>query len=147
MSSFDETLSRRPEASALGAPPRVFYLVLAVQCDRPLESSHRFRLEDLDEVMIGRGISFAAERELVEGRRILVVRVPDGQISREHARILRAGDRWVLEDENSKNGVLVNGAAARRAWLTDGDLFEIGHTFFLYREESTQIDDDGRRDD
>ncbi|WP_394826872.1 sigma 54-interacting transcriptional regulator [Pendulispora albinea] len=142
MSSYDETLSRRPEAIALGIPPKGFYLVLAVQCDRPFDGAYRFRLDDLDEVLIGRGVAFAADRELTEGRRTLAVRVPDGQVSREHARMLRAGERWVLEDENSKNGVLVNGAAARRAWLNDGDLFEIGHTFFFYREEIAQTEDE-----
>ncbi|WP_394848193.1 sigma 54-interacting transcriptional regulator [Pendulispora brunnea] len=145
MSSFDETLSKRPgELNAYWLKPVAAYLVLALQCDRPLESASRYRLEELDEVLIGRGAALSTSREAVEGRRVLAVRVPDGRISREHARLVRAGDRWVLEDSNSKNGVIVNGSVTQRAWLSDGDLFEIGHTFFLYREEAFTGDDENR---
>ncbi|HWL87275.1 MAG TPA: sigma 54-interacting transcriptional regulator [Polyangiaceae bacterium] len=150
MSSTDETVSKRPgELKADWLRPVRAYLVLAFQCDRPLERASRYRLYELDEVRIGRGVldasveaSHEVSQEGQSPRKRLVVRVPDALVSREHARLVRAGDRWILEDKNSKNGVLVNGVAGRSTWLRDGDTFEIGHTFFLYREESHSSEDD-----
>ncbi len=139
MSSNDETVSKRPgELKASWLKPASAYLVLAVQCDQPLAAAQRFALHDLDEVFVGRGVlggQVESLQEPVESRRRLTLRLPDALVSREHARLVRAGDRWILEDKNSKNGVLVNGVAGRSNWLRDGDFFEIGHAFFFYREE------------
>ncbi|WP_394825107.1 sigma 54-interacting transcriptional regulator [Pendulispora albinea] len=140
----DETLSKRShEVNAVRLASVRPYLVLAVQCEQPLERARRYWLHGVDEVLIGRGELEPEGAQVVsEERRTIVVRVPDPRASREHARLLRADNRWVLVDENSKNGVFVNGVAAQRAWLNDGDLFEIGHTFFLFREDAVSPEDD-----
>jgi transcriptional regulator with GAF, ATPase, and Fis domain len=41
--------------------------------------------------------------------------------------------KWILEDAKSKNGTFVNGAPVTRVELTDGDVVETGHVFFVFR--------------
>lgn len=58
--------------------------------------------------------------------------LPDRQISRQHARISRQGDTFVIEDLGSKNGTYVNGEpVVDRRVLTDGDVVQIGLAYQL----------------
>ena len=109
-------------------------LFLALECDRPLAPSARFLLSNVDAVTIGRGDDRFVARTLEGGARRLVVRVPDRRMSASHAQISKVMGRWVIEDAGSKNGTFVNGAPRQRVVLTDGDLLELGHTLFLYRD-------------
>ncbi len=111
-------------------------LYLLLECDRPLASSSRHALADLDQVVVGRGPHRRAARSERDGSRLLVLGVPDSRMSMVHARLVRDMGRWILEDAGSKNGVILNGERHERAVLEDGDLFELGHTLFLFREES-----------
>jgi hypothetical protein len=55
------------------------------------------------------------------------VTIEDPLVSRHHARIVLEGERAVLYDLNSRNGVKVNGAPVREpAELKDGDRLRIG---------------------
>lgn len=45
----------------------------------------------------------------------------DAGVSRHHARIVRSGDGWAIEDLGSSNGTRVNGRRVSRALLRDGD--------------------------
>jgi transcriptional regulator with GAF, ATPase, and Fis domain len=104
-----------------------------IECDQPLEPSTRFSLAAVDAVTLGRG-DRGATLEEDPTRRHLLVRIPDPRVSSLHARVLRSMEGWVLEDAGSKNGTLVNGTTQARAVLSDGDLLELGGTFFLYRD-------------
>ena len=75
------------------------------------------------------------ERRAGRGGTIVELTIPDGCMSTTHARLVRIGGRWVLEDPGSKNGTTVNGARERRTFLGDGDWIEIGGTTLRYREE------------
>jgi transcriptional regulator with GAF, ATPase, and Fis domain len=55
-------------------------------------------------------------------------------MSSAHARLTNALARWVVEDRGSRNGTRVNGKPVERHVLRDGDLLELGHTFFIYQE-------------
>src|SRR5262249_39319693 len=86
------------------------------------------------------------------GARKLIIRVPDPWMSATHATATKVLGRWVLTDANSKNGTRINGALHPRAALADGDLVELGHTFFLFRdalptpaEESQDLEADPAR--
>jgi DNA-binding NtrC family response regulator len=114
-----------------GAAVMALYVLL--EADRPLVPSSRHLLGQLDEVEIGRGDSRTVERMTIAGKQRLVVRSPDVQMSRPHALLRRESDRWIVEDARSTNGVRVNGELRRAATLEDGDVIELGHTFFLYR--------------
>lgn len=67
------------------------------------------------------------------GRRRLRLSFPDQWMSTRHARIERTiGGFWVT-DEDSKNGLLLNGERTRNAFVVDGDWIEAGHTVLRYR--------------
>ncbi|MDQ3262286.1 MAG: sigma 54-interacting transcriptional regulator [Myxococcota bacterium] len=110
------------------------FLVLALESEQPLSPSLRFSLQSLHEVRVGRAAERGDTRREEAHRNILELRIPDPRLSSRHARLVRELGRWVLEDEGSKNGVLVNGVQQRRAVLSHGDLIEVGHSFLLYVE-------------
>jgi len=56
------------------------------------------------------------------------VALVDVRLSRRHARIVREGDAYFLEDLASSNGTQLNGEAVTRAALVRGDTIEIGDT-------------------
>jgi len=105
------------------------YLFLVLEAHRPAAPPLRFSLAALDELTVGRG-----ERGVEPSRRRLHARVTDPWMSSAHARFTRVARRWVVEDTASKNGIRVNGDVQARAELEDGDVVEIGHTYFLFRE-------------
>lgn len=51
--------------------------------------------------------------------------LPDSHVSGRHARIVRDGDRFEIEDTHSSNGIRVNGRRALRASLEGGEEIEI----------------------
>ncbi len=56
------------------------------------------------------------------------IQLVDATVSKEHAEILREGDRWQVRDLDSRNGTRVNGEDVHgTAPLAVGDLLEIGH--------------------
>ena len=59
-------------------------------------------------------------------------------ISRQHARFVRDGSLYRLEDLNSSNGCFVNGKAAKRYNLNDGDLITLGKYELLYEGGSPE---------
>jgi len=125
--SIDARSQRRP-----GEPIRQPHLIVALECSRPTALSARYSLAGIHTVHVGRGSNRGADRRETAGGRQLVVRVPDRWMSSSHARIEHSFGRWVLEDTDSKNGTIVNGEPVRRAVLQDGDIFELGHTVFLF---------------
>ena len=57
--------------------------------------------------------------------------LPDGFASGQHALIVYRNGRWWLEDQDSRNGTLLNDVTVKEtAVLTTGDLVEIGGTEF-----------------
>jgi DNA-binding NtrC family response regulator len=121
---------RRPPGEAQLHPQ----LLVALECDRPLAASLRCSLAHVDEVVLGRGRERSAERTKDGEVRRLTVRVPDPWMSSTHARLVQVMGRWVLEDAGSRNGTVLNGVRHERGPLGDGDLCELGHTLFLFRE-------------
>jgi hypothetical protein len=55
-------------------------------------------------------------------------------VSREHARVLVAGNTALIEDLGSRNGVFVNSVRVDRQELQHGDLITIGETQFRFVE-------------
>jgi hypothetical protein len=106
-------------------------LFLVLECNKPLALPARYLLRGLDEVAIGRGEARSAG---IEGA-TLALRVADRRISTSHARLRRVGEGWVIEDQGSKNGTLVDGKRVQRTALADGALLELGDTFLLFRTD------------
>ncbi len=56
-------------------------------------------------------------------------------VSRQHARLLKRGDLWLLEDLNSLNGTFVNNAEVKPGnpvVLKDGDAIRLSHMSFVF---------------
>ncbi len=64
----------------------------------------------------------------------------DHQVSKRHARIVRSGDSYLIEDLGSTNGTKVNEQTliGSRS-LGNGDVIEVGDTKFVFTESSTTI--------
>jgi EmrB/QacA subfamily drug resistance transporter len=62
--------------------------------------------------------------------------LPDDQVSRRHADILRAADGYVVRDLHSANGTLVNGQRIGKDHpLHEGDTIVVGNTSFVYHND------------
>jgi DNA-binding NtrC family response regulator len=131
---------RATAASPTGRPQ----LILLALSDEPQAASSRHLLDDVDEVRFGRGPR-AVERA-PGGRRVLELRVPDRRMSSNHGKLVRGPSGWVLDDPDSKNGAVVDGAITRQALVGDGAIIELGHTFFVFRhgpvEDAAALDSD-----
>jgi DNA-binding NtrC family response regulator len=84
----------------------------------PLTGRTRLRVGRLDDVPQGR-------EDLVE--------VPDRWMSGEHAELSLTQEGWELRDLGSKNGTRIWGQQKSVAVLADGDVFETGSTFWVFR--------------
>ena len=109
------------------------HLVLVLEGGRPLAGGARHVLENVDEVRIGRGTERSARRVHEGGTRRLHLTIPDRRASSAHMLLTRRGDEVEYEDLGSSNGSWVDFVPATRGTLADGDVIEIGHTFFRYR--------------
>jgi len=74
------------------------------------------------------GKEFALMREATLGRAsTCTIIVTEASVSREHARLYRDGDEYILVDKKSGNGTFVNGERIARRALRHGDLVSLGH--------------------
>ena len=95
-------------------------------------SGTNFPLDPSRETLLGRGTDCH-------------ITVPDPMCSRVHAIIWFEEDRWLIRDDDSRNGTLVNGQKVEQATLDDGHLVRIGSNEFelhLSDEPATSDTDD-----
>jgi DNA-binding NtrC family response regulator len=130
----NSTLTEGPGAVS-GGVKCAAYLYRVLDADRPAAPSARFCLAAVDEVSFGRSDVRSASRGDEGGKRMLRLGIADRWMSGHHARLSRVLRAWVLEDTKSKNGVRRNGELVQRAELADGDVLELGRTFFVFRLE------------
>jgi transcriptional regulator of acetoin/glycerol metabolism len=101
---------------------------------RPLAGGSRHSLGNIDHVTLGRGETRVASRIVEDDRRTLQLQLPDRRMSAAHARLERRASGWTIQDRQSTNGVYVNGRQIDEATLADGDILELGHTLFRFRQ-------------
>jgi DNA-binding NtrC family response regulator len=121
------------------------FLVLGLECDRPLAGAARFSLESVDLVTLGRGPARSATRRQERGVVILDLRVPAASLSTAHARLVRTGAEWVIEDAGSTNGTYVNGERVERSVVHEGDVITAGRAVFVL-SGTRMTPTDGRAD-
>ncbi len=63
------------------------------------------------------------------------IALADPGVSRNHARIIREGDDFIVEDLRSTNGTEVNGQPIRRRRLADGDVVKLANSSLQFRRE------------
>lgn len=74
------------------------------------------------------------------------IRLTERNISRHHARIVRQGDSWFLEDQRSYNGAYVNGVRiSGRQELAHGDLVQLGDYRVEVNDEALDTREQGHR--
>ena len=61
-------------------------------------------------------------------------------ISRHHAKIIRDGEKYIVVDLESANGVRVNGAEFERVELQSGDTLELGHVRMKFTSGNEYVD-------
>lgn len=79
------------------------------------------------------------DREITIGRGVEnVVRIDNPAVSKNHARIIKDQDQYVIEDLDSTNGTFIKEKPIRRLALRDDDEITIGkHTLKIFLEEKT----------
>jgi len=127
------TLEHGRDGASPGAPRPLGPLLFRLLCGDDLsQPPARYALGRFLQVELGRASPSAAG----PGEKLLRIDVRDSFASSRHAHLERADGDWRLRDEGSRNGTLVNdqrAPAGESVPLRDGDLIEIGHTFFLFR--------------
>ena len=125
-----QTLSHYDDTAA-PSDGRGAYLVLAMDCSRPLAPSERFDLTDVGEVAVGRGsvrgMSNSEERTRID--------IDDQWMSTNQFALTASGSgTWVLTDAGSKNGTAVNGIRKSGCELSDGDIIDCGRSVLVFRD-------------
>jgi adenylate cyclase len=92
--------------------------------ERPGSEPRLYELKDGSTIHIGR----AASNDIT---------LPHSSISRSHAVIEGRRDAWVLKDQRSANGVLVNGVRVERAELKSGDVIGLGDIKLRFEDMSS----------
>ena len=104
-------------------------LIVAMDCQALDDSPESLSLVGVSEASIGRG---PARRWAAAGGRARLD-LADRWISQDHARLVRDGDRWAIEDAGSRNGTRVNRERVERKTVADGDVVECGGTTLMLR--------------
>jgi len=76
-------------------------------------------LLDRDEILIGRAGD-------------VTIPLDEASVSRHHAIIRKYDQKFIIEDQNSKNGTYVNGKKCGETMLKDQDVIGIGRTIFKF---------------
>jgi FHA domain-containing protein len=63
------------------------------------------------------------------------IALSDPGVSRNHARVVREGDDFIVEDLRSTNGTEVNGQPVRRRRLANGDMLKLASSTLQFRRE------------
>ncbi|MFZ5632918.1 MAG: FhaA domain-containing protein [Bacillota bacterium] len=63
--------------------------------------------------------------------------LPDGSVSRRHARLEPLKGSWVVTDLNSTNGTYVNGERIKTKTLSPGDSLKLGSTLFAFKVDES----------
>src|SRR5436190_3606122 len=92
----------------------------------------------------GQRRSFSITRDLtVIGRREdCDLRIPLGDVSRKHCRLVMDGDVIRVEDLGSSNGTFRNGERIQQTELTAGDTLQVGPVVFCVQVDGTPAEDE-----
>jgi predicted component of type VI protein secretion system len=87
--------------------------------------------------------SFSLHKDLtVVGRREdCDLRIPLGEISRKHCRLIKDGDTLRVEDLGSSNGTYHNGERVQEAVVQAGDTVQVGSIAFVVQIDGVPADD------
>ena len=91
--------------------------------------------------------NLAGSEFLLDRASLVIGRTPENDIvlnhksiSRHHAKIIRDGDKYIVVDLESANGVRVNGSEFERVELQGGDTLELGHVRLKFAGGNEYVD-------
>ncbi|TMQ09460.1 MAG: sigma-54-dependent Fis family transcriptional regulator [Deltaproteobacteria bacterium] len=126
---IDDRKDRNPAAAAC--------LFLVAQAHRRRVTPLCVQLGSADRVKLSRADQHCVDVHADGDVRSMRLGIVDAWISSNHATLVRESSCWKIVDERSMNGTFVNGRRHHAAVLHDGDLIELGRTFFVFREAVT----------
>lgn len=88
-----------------------------------------------------RSFSLTHDVTVVGRREDCDLRIPLGDVSRKHCRIIKEGDTLRVEDMGSSNGTFVNGRRIQEAVLSPGDNLQIGPVTFIVQIDGVPADE------
>jgi pSer/pThr/pTyr-binding forkhead associated (FHA) protein len=91
-----------------------------------------------------RSFSIARDMTVIGRREDCDLRIPLGEVSRKHCRLIRDGDSLKLEDLGSSNGTYLNGQRVQEAQLNPGDTLQVGPVVFVLQVDGEPADDELR---
>src|SRR5687768_6241188 len=89
-----------------------------------------------------RSFSIARDRTVIGRREDCDLRIPLGDVSRKHCRLVRDGDVLKVEDLGSSNGTFLNGQRVQEALLSPGDSIQVGPVVFVLQIDGEPADDE-----
>lgn len=89
-----------------------------------------------------RSFSIVRDMTVVGRREDCDLRIPLGEVSRKHCRLIKDGEAVKLEDLGSSNGTFHNGNRVREATLAAGDTVQIGPVTFMVQIDGVPADEE-----
>ena len=89
-----------------------------------------------------RSVSITRSTTVVGRREDCDFRIPLGEISRKHCRLIKDGETLRVEDLGSSNGTYHNGERIQEATLGPGDTLQIGSVVFVVQIDGVPADDE-----
>ncbi len=125
MKNRTERIEEEASSSDEQKKPRTWIVRIGSAAD-PLALAELMPLDDLNRLVLGR-------RDDVPDERAGRIEVRDRWMSGEHAVLEKTDTGWQISDLGSSNGTLVWGERRSTTTLHDGDIFETGSTFWIFR--------------
>lgn len=89
-----------------------------------------------------RSFSITRDVTIIGRREDCDFRIPLGEISRKHCRLIKDGQALRIEDLGSSNGTFHNGQRVQEANLSAGDTVQVGSVVFVLQVDGTPGDDE-----
>jgi hypothetical protein len=89
-----------------------------------------------------RSFSVTRDTTIIGRREDCDLRIPLGDVSRKHCRLIKDGDALRIEDLGSSNGTYINGERVQQASLSAGDTLQVGPVVFVAQVNGLPEDDD-----
>ena len=89
-----------------------------------------------------RSFSLARDITVIGRREDCDLRIPLGDVSRKHCRLIHDGESFRLEDLGSSNGTFHNGQRVQEATLSAGDSVQVGPVVFVLQIDGVPADDE-----
>jgi pSer/pThr/pTyr-binding forkhead associated (FHA) protein len=88
-----------------------------------------------------RSFSLAKDVTVLGRREDCDLRIPLGEVSRKHCRLVKNGDELRIEDLGSSNGTWLSGNRVQEAPVAAGDVLRVGPVSFVVQIDGAPADD------